>query len=228
MGTKVDVGIESGAKRALACALDWPGWCRGGRDEASALDALAAYIPRYAAAVRGSGMRFPASAGRDSLSVAERTEGNATTDYGAPDGVFSSDERKLDARMLARLVAFMDATWSTFDDAVEGARGIELRKGPRGGGRELDAIVDHVVQAEAGYGRRLAARVSLDGDDPWSARRGERAQIREALTPAAIEGMPETGPRGGKLWTPRRFVRRAAWHVLDHAWEIQDRAHPSD
>jgi hypothetical protein len=31
------------------------------------------------------------------------------------------------------------------------------------------------------------------------------------------------GPRGGVHWTPRYFVRRAAWHMLDHAWEIEDR-----
>jgi hypothetical protein len=33
-----------------------------------------------------------------------------------------------------------------------------------------------------------------------------------------------TGPRGGVRWTARYYVRRSAWHVLDHAWEIEDRA----
>jgi hypothetical protein len=27
-----------------------------------------------------------------------------------------------------------------------------------------------------------------------------------------------------KLWSPRYFVRRSAWHALDHAWEIEDRS----
>jgi hypothetical protein len=26
-------------------------------------------------------------------------------------------------------------------------------------------------------------------------------------------------------WTPRYFVRRMAWHELDHAWEIEARVH---
>ncbi len=35
--------------------------------------------------------------------------------------------------------------------------------------------------------------------------------------------IPERGSRGGTLWTPRYFVRRVAWHTLDHAWELEDR-----
>ncbi|MEA2520619.1 MAG: hypothetical protein QOI81_265, partial [Actinomycetota bacterium] len=41
---------------------------------------------------------------------------------------------------------------------------------------------------------------------------------------AVREGVPATGPRGGAMWSPRYFVRRAAWHVFDHAWEIEDRS----
>jgi hypothetical protein len=35
--------------------------------------------------------------------------------------------------------------------------------------------------------------------------------------------LAERGPRGGIRWPARYYVRRAAWHVLDHAWEIEDR-----
>jgi len=35
--------------------------------------------------------------------------------------------------------------------------------------------------------------------------------------------IPHQGPRGGALWTPRYFVRRVAWHTVDHLWEIEDR-----
>ena len=27
-------------------------------------------------------------------------------------------------------------------------------------------------------------------------------------------------------WTARYFLRRAAWHVLDHVWEIEDKSGP--
>jgi hypothetical protein len=35
--------------------------------------------------------------------------------------------------------------------------------------------------------------------------------------------VPERGPRGGAIWSARNYVRRIAWHVLDHAWEIEDK-----
>jgi hypothetical protein len=119
----------------------------------------------------------------------------------------------------------LHACWRTFDRAAEEAEGVELTKGPRGGGRELEGIVGHVVGAEAGYARMIAAKApSVDGVDAIEARDDVRDAVVEALERAASEGLPERGPRGGKRWSARYFVRRAAWHVLDHAWEIQDRS----
>ncbi len=51
----------------------------------------------------------------------------------------------------------------------------------------------------------------------------KRGQIMSALDAAVNVGLPERGPRGGLIWPPRFFVRRVVWHVLDHAWEIEDR-----
>ena len=50
-----------------------------------------------------------------------------------------------------------------------------------------------------------------------------RQAVLDALAAAAHGEVPARGPRGGVIWTPRYFVRRVAWHVLDHAWEIEDR-----
>ena len=33
----IDVYLEIGKKRTFAGAIDWPGWCRSGRDEGAAL-----------------------------------------------------------------------------------------------------------------------------------------------------------------------------------------------
>ena len=72
---------------------------------------------------------------------------------------------------------------------------------------------------------KLAApRPTMEGRDRWDVATEERAVVRDALSRAVSEGLPEKGPRGGTIWLPRYFVRRAAWHVLDHAWEIEDRA----
>ncbi|MGH2631134.1 MAG: DinB family protein [Actinomycetota bacterium] len=220
-----EVAIEEGSKRAFASATDWPGWSRSGRGEEEALEALFSYGARYAAALDGSRVRFAAPTQLGALRVGERVEGNATTDFGAPDGVFAADERPIGAVERRRLRTVLEASWSAFDRAADAAVGLELRKGPRGGGRSMDAIVGHVVQAEAGYLRRLTGSgTAVDEDDPWASRQAERSAVLDGLDRAAAGDVPKTGPRGGKIWRPRRFLRRAAWHVLDHAWEIEDRS----
>ncbi len=81
----IDVYLEIGKKRAFAGALDWPGWCRSGRDADAALQALADYGPRYARALDAAGIEFRAPADASAFAVVERLAGNATTDFGAPD-----------------------------------------------------------------------------------------------------------------------------------------------
>ncbi len=52
-----------------------------------------------------------------------------------------------------------------------------------------------------------------------------RGEILDTLTArAAGEPPSENARRKAKVWTPRYFIRRTAWHALDHAWEIEDRA----
>jgi hypothetical protein len=51
-----------------------------------------------------------------------------------------------------------------------------------------------------------------------------RRAVLDALAAAPRSGRVPQGPRGGKRWTVRYFIRRSAWHALDHAWEIEDRA----
>jgi hypothetical protein len=42
---------------------------------------------------------------------------------------------------------------------------------------------------------------------------------------ARVTGRQIENPRRTKNpWSPRYAVRRAIWHVLDHAWEIEDRS----
>jgi hypothetical protein len=107
---------------------------------------------------------------------------------------------------------------------VRVAEGKELRKGPRGGGRERDGIVRHVLGADAAYLRRVGQKFSQDeaaalDDDVQRTREA----IRAALGAGVRGEIPLQGPRGGALWTPRYFVRRVAWHTVDHLWEIEDR-----
>ena len=237
----VEVYLEIGGKRTFAGALEWPGWCRVGRDEAAALRALADSGPRYAAVLRSAGIPFLSIHDAADLVVVERVAGDATTDFGAPGKAPSADDRPLDEPALERLRAVLVACWGAFDREVERASGKELRKGPRGGGRDLESIVQHVLGAEGGYlskvGRRAPAidvapagdGASSDGSklpaNDAALERG-RATVLDAIEASAHGIVAPQGPRGGSRWSARYAVRRMAWHVLDHAWEIEDRTAP--
>jgi hypothetical protein len=220
----IDVYLEIGKKRTFAGAIDWPGWCRIGRDEGSALQALVDYGPRYARILSATRLGFQAPAAASALAVVKRLEGNATTDFGAPAVAPSSDTRPVDDAELQRFQTLLQACWRTFDATVQAAVGKELRKGPRGGGRDLEEIVRHVLDADVGYLARLAWKLEKSEEEDLSDELGRTRQaILNALAAATRGELPARGPRGGVIWTPRYYVRRVAWHVLDHTWEIEDR-----
>lgn len=197
------VYLEIGAKRVFACSVEWPGWARSGRDEAAALAALEAYAERYARAVAASKVAF--EPGR--LEVAERVRGNATTDFGAPGVVPALDGAAVSPAAASRDAALLSAIWTHFDEVVSHAPA-ELTKGPRGGGRDRDKIVEHVAGAELAY----ASAIGLKG----------QSGTREAILEVIGRASPPHGETALK-WPTRYMVRRTAWHVLDHTWEIEDR-----
>lgn len=214
-----DVYVEAGAKRTFAGAVDWPGWCRSGKDEGLALEALAAYAPRYQVVAGAGGVKFPAAAAKR-FDVVARLPGSASTDFGVPGSIGAFDEAPRSKRRLEIQVALVRAAWQVLD-AVAAAAPASLRKGPRGGGRDRDAIVEHVLAAEAAYARKLGLRID-------QADAGDRAGITAARSAIAdvlrTNQPPVVGKRGGKGWPVGYAARRIAWHALDHAWEIEDRS----
>ncbi len=221
---KIAVYLEIGKKRTFAGAIEWLGWCRSGRDQDSALQALLDYGPRYAHILRTAHVEFQSPADATALIVVERHKGNTTTDFGAPDVAPSSDTRSMDRAELERSRKLLTAYWQAFDAAVRKAAGKELRKGPRGGGRDLDGIVRHVLGADKSYLARLAWKQKTSEEHDLSEElHRTRQEVLNALAAATRGELPAHGPRGGVIWTPRYFVRRVAWHVLDHAWEIEER-----
>lgn len=211
----LDVYIEKGAKRAFACAVEWPGWSRSGKDEQAALTALLESAPRYAKVATELGFDVPAT-----LRVVQRIAGDASTDFGAPGAKPKFDDAAVSDRDLERLVAHLEAAWTAFDAGVRKATGKTLRAGPRGGGRTLDKIVAHVRDAELMYLSGLGAPAK--GVKSSDTKR-VRTLIRDGLAASARGEIAPKGPRGGVRWKPRYFVRRDVWHMLDHMWEIEDR-----
>jgi len=203
------VYLELGAKRLFACALDWPGWCRSGKTEEQALAALAAYAPRYAVVAGEARLAFPKGA-TTGFDVVERIKGSSSTDFGVPDREARHDRDPLSRQEAERLAGLLAASWSVFDRVVAAAPPA-LRKGPRGGGRDRDAIREHVIGAESMYARKMGIRAR----DP--------SAMRQAILDAVV-GSTGTLRVPDRAWPVRYAVRREAWHVLDHAWEIEDRS----
>ncbi len=223
--TTIRTYVEVGSNRTFAGALDWPGWCRSGRDEESALAALLTAAPRYARAIEATGLPFAAPDRAAAFVVTERLRGDSGTDYGVPAMSPSSDGMPVDGPGLDRLVALLRAAWAAFDAAAEGAAGHELRKGPRGGGRDRAAMIAHVQESERSYLREVGGKLADDAGAPPAAR---MTAIRDAvvlqLRARAGGDEPVPGPRRRRpFWSPPCFVRRSMWHALDHAWEIEDR-----
>ena len=222
--TQHTIYLETGQKKVFAAAVDWPGWCHHGRDEASAMQALLEAGPRYARLLHGTDLAFNVPESVEAFHIIERVEGNATTDFGAPDKLIVGDDKPFGSGELERAKMLLNAYWRAFDVMVETAVGQELRKGPRGGGRDLVAIVEHVMGADASYLRTLGWKFAEKKDEDHEEKLVNlRQEILNGLEAAAAGQLAETGPRGGKRWPPRYFIRRSAWHVIDHIWEIEDR-----
>jgi hypothetical protein len=221
----VAVALEVGAKRCFASALDWPGWARAGRTPQQALEALEAYADRYREAMAAAGhtppgLRLPARAEAE-LVVTETLPGDATTDFGAPSAVAEDDRRPTDEAQARRLAAAVRVSWAALD-ASAAAAPAELRTGPRGGGRDRDAVVAHVIGAHAAYARMIGVRVSAREWETPEGLAAAQAQVLDVLArPSDGAPLRENG------WPARYATRRMAWHVLDHAWEITDRADPA-
>ena len=212
---RLAVVLEIGEKRVFASAADWPGWSRSGRTDEAAIEALVTYARRYAPVATLAGFELPESIEVD---VVERNDGGGGTDFGVPSRVTDVDARKVSKADAERLAAIVEAAWTTFD-RVAAAAPAELRKGPRGGGRDRDKMVSHVVGADAAYAREIGLKLKEpDAND----RRAVMALRGEIL--AVLREPSDGSPLAGRRWTARYAAHRIAWHALDHAWEMEDRS----
>ncbi len=214
---KLRVVLEAGKQKVFASALDWPGWSRSGRSEEQALATLADYAPRYAVVAKQAGQSFPATVA-DAIDVVERLTGGASTDFGVPGRPAKAEQVRLTAAPARRQAALVAAAWAVLDEVAVSAPEV-LRKGPRGGGRDRTKMLNHLLDAESGYARRIGIRLRPPAVDDLAA----IEELREAML--AVIGAPSDGdPVVEKGWTTAYAARRIAWHTLDHAWEMQDRA----
>jgi len=215
----VRVILEVAAKRSFASALDWPGWSRSGRSPDEALDRLIEYGSRYAAIAKRTKVAFTVPTSVDELEVVERVRGGSGTEFGVPGTTAKAESAALSTREINRLISLLEAGWTAFDRAARAADGKQLRLGPRGGGRQVPKMVEHVREAEAAYLHQLGWKT----DRSASMADLRRAFVEALRLRAAGREIPEAN-RVRSPWQPAYAIRRSAWHAVDHAWEIEDRA----
>lgn len=212
---RLAVALESTPKKTFASALDWPGWSRSGKTPDLAIEALLAYSPRFAPIASAAGFASPATFDVD---VVERADGGSGTDFGVPSRVHVADARQVTAEEAKRLASIVESAWSYFDGVAAKAPA-ELRKGPRGGGRDRDKVVGHVNESDWYYAREIGLRGKQpDPHDPAAVRSQREAMLDVLRQPS------DGSPLADRRWPLRYAARRIAWHALDHAWEIEDRS----
>ncbi len=217
--TRLEIAEEVGAKKTFVWAIDWPGWCRGGKSGPLAIEALIDHGPRYARVASIAGEPF-GDVSAHALSSIDSVPGGSGTEFGVPSSITDADRRPVSEAEADRLARIVAAAWTVFDDVAMAAPA-ELRKGPRGGGRDRDKMIGHVIEADHYYAREIGVRGRPPDPSDRAAVEAERAAMLDVLR------QPSDGsPLADRTWTPRYAARRIAWHALDHAWEMEDRTDP--
>jgi hypothetical protein len=213
---RVTLELGPKGKKVVAVAPDWPGLARGAASEQTALDRLRTYMPRYAPVAKLAGMEASFVTIAD-IEVVERYPGTGSTDFWGISFAFSSvDRQALSSQAVERELTLLGACWAFFD-AVRSRVSAELRKGPRGGGRDRERIVRHVFANEQDWAKGLGVHTP---DDAMLTDEGLKTH-RDAYC-HAIRDYHAQGKLAGK-WPLRYLIRHTAFHTLDHAWEMEDK-----
>jgi hypothetical protein len=218
MTDSLRVILEIGKMRkVVAGAMDWPGLDRWGTSEDDALDKLLTYVPRYTGVAERAGMGTAFARSRE-VEVVERVPGSSSTDFWGIAHVPSQIERALlSSPDLERRLHLLRACWAYFDDVATRVSA-ELRPQPRGGGRSRDQIVRHTYANEPEqFSRKVEVRTPLDVVLTPDGLATHRHDYLEAIRAYNAEGKP------ARTWPIQFLVRRTAHHVMDHAWELEDR-----
>jgi hypothetical protein len=218
MAETLRVILEVGKKRrVVAGAMDWPGLDRWGTSEDDALDKLSSYLPRYAGVAERAGMAKAYARARV-VDVVERVPGSSSTDFWGIAHVPSQIEREvLSVADLERRLDLLRACWAYFDDAAKRIPR-ELLPGPRSAGRSREQIIRHVYISEPEqFSRKVEVRTQPDAVMTPDGLAMHREAYLDAIRAYNAEGKP------ARTWPIQFLVRRTAHHVMDHAWEMEDR-----
>jgi hypothetical protein len=220
-GMPVRTVIERGPKdkRSVAFSIDWPGWSRGARTAELALQTLESYRERYRAVASLAGMsrEFEAAG---TLEIVEDKVGTGSVDfYGMSFAPSAVEQGPMGEAELERGLTLLRACWAFFD-GVAARVSPEMRKGPRGGGRDRDRIIRHTIRTESEeFAKQIGLRIPEEGAlTPVGLHQHRQAYVAamRAYNAGEIE-------RRMRSWTLPFLIRHSASHTLDHAWEMEDK-----
>jgi hypothetical protein len=157
----VRIVVERGpkGKKAVAFAVDWPGWSRGAKTPELALATLESYRERYRpiAVAAGVAAQFE---GEGPLDLIEDKIGAGSTDFwGISFSPSACEQGPMSAEDIDGKILLLQACWAFFDRVAAGVSA-EMRKGPRGGGRDRHQIIRHTIRTESEeFAKRLGLRI---------------------------------------------------------------------
>jgi hypothetical protein len=213
--------IERGPKnrKSVAFSIDWPGWSRGAKSAELALETLESYRERYRliADLAGMSQEFEAAG---PLEVVEDRVGTGSVDFwGISYSPSFAEQDPMSELELERGITLLRACWAFFD-GVAARVSPEMRKGPRGGGRDRDRIIRHTIRTESeDFARQVGLRIP---EEAALTPEGLR-QHREAYVAAMRAYNAGEVERCMRSWTLPFLIRHSAYHTLDHAWEMEDK-----
>jgi hypothetical protein len=205
-------------KRSVAFAVDWPGWSRGAKTADEAVEVLESYRARYRPIAVGArmGKEFD---GAGPLEIVAEEIGPGSTDFwGISFAPSEFETEPMDRAELDRKIRLLRSCWAYFDK-VAARVSPEMRKGPRGGGRDRDTIIRHTIRVESEeFAKRIGLRIPERGALEPGALEDYRAQYVAAMRAYnAGEG------KRMKSWNLPFLIRHSAYHSMDHAWEMEDK-----
>jgi hypothetical protein len=213
--------IERGpkGKKSVAFSLDWAGWERGGKTPEAALETLESYRERYRPIADLAGMA-PEFDAAGSLDVVEDHLGTGSVDFwGISFAPSSTEKGPMTEAEFDRAIALLRASWTFFDD-VAARVSEEMRKGPRGGGRDRTRIWRHVIRNESeDFAKQVGVKIPEEGaltPDGLKEHRRSYVEAMRAYNAGEIE-------KRMRSWTLPYLIRHSAFHTLDHAWEMEDK-----
>lgn len=205
-------------KRWVAIAADWPGLERNGKSADDAVAKLTTYLPRYLRVARRAGLATDFERETKPTVVAQHTGTGSTDFWGISFAPSSTEHGPMTEAEFDRAITQLRACWAFFD-GVAARVSPEMRKGPRGGGRDRDRIISHTIRQESeSFATGVGLKIPEEGAMTPDGLREYRAAYVEAMRAYnAGEG------RRMRSWTLPFLIRHSAFHTLDHAWEMEDK-----